>query len=223
VTVRRPGSSPAVASVIGIARNTDVGRLFGQPRPFVYLPLTAPFEPVMTIAVRSTGDTASAVRGLGDALRRAEPDLALDLISTGRTALAAPFVLLRAAGITALGLGGLTLALSMVGLFGIQSHVVLHRTREIGLRMSVGATAGQIRRMVLTDGYRPVVDGLIIGLFGGLAGRVIVRAYVEADVDILDPWMALVPIPLVLAAFAACYAPAHRASTVDPNVALRQI
>ena len=61
----------------------------------------------------------------------------------------------------------------MVGLFGVQSHVVAHRTREIGVRMSVGASARQIKLMVLKDGYRPVIEGLILGLWGGVAGRLI--------------------------------------------------
>jgi ABC-type antimicrobial peptide transport system permease subunit len=108
-----------------------------------------------------------------------------------------------------------------VGLFGIQSHIVAGRTREIGVRISCGATAGHIRKMVLKDGYRPVVEGLALGLFIGLTGRAIVRAYLDIDPSIIDPWvLLLVPIPLVLAAGCACYLPAHRAASVDPNVAL---
>ena len=111
----------------------------------------------------------------------------------------------------------------MAGLFGVQSHVVAHRTREIGVRMSVGASARQIKLMVLKDGYRPVIEGLILGLWGGVAGRLMVRSYMELeDVTIVDPWMLfLTPIPLIAAAFCACYLPASRAASVDPTVALR--
>jgi ABC-type antimicrobial peptide transport system permease subunit len=112
--------------------------------------------------------------------------------------------------------------LSMVGLFGVQSHVVSYRTREIGVRMSVGASARQIKLMVLKDGYRPVMEGLMLGLWGGLAGRVVARAYMGVEVNVVDPWMLLItPIPLMLAAFFACYLPAARAAGVDPTVALR--
>jgi putative ABC transport system permease protein len=76
---------------------------------------------------------------------------------------------------------------------------------------------------VLRDGYRPVFDGLVLGLWGGLAGRAIVRSYLDVDVAILDPWMLLVPIPLIAAALCACYVPAHRASSIDPTVALRHL
>ena len=165
-----------------------------------------------------------AVRALRGALRQADPDLAVEVIGTGRTVLAGASLFRRAAGMTALALGGLTLALAMVGLFGIQSHTVAHRTREIGVRISLGASPSQIQRMVMRDGYRPVVEGLALGLFLGVAGRAIVRAYTDVEVPIVDPWLFfVVPIPLIVAAFCACYFPAHRAAGVDPNVALRHL
>jgi len=217
-------SSRVIATVIGVARDTDVGRIFFEPRPFVYLPLTQRYDPLLTIAARSTGEAALAVRALREALHRADPDVAVDMSGTGRAVLAGPWVLLRAVGVAALALGALTLLLAMVGLFGIQSHIVARRTREIGVRMALGATGAQIQRMVLKDGYRPVLEGLAIGLFIGLAGRAIVRAYLDIDVSVVDLWMlAIVPIPLILAAFCACYLPAHRAAGVDPNVALRHL
>jgi putative ABC transport system permease protein len=89
--------------------------------------------------------------------------------------------------------------------------------------MSLGATTAQIKRMVLRDGYRPVLEGLGLGLFIGLVGRAIVLAYLDVDGRVIDPWTFLVaPVPLILAAFWACYLPARRAACVDPNVALRQ-
>jgi ABC-type antimicrobial peptide transport system permease subunit len=146
------------------------------------------------------------------------------VIGTGREILSGPFMFLRAAGLAALALGALTLLLAMVGLFGVQSHIVARRTREIGVRMSLGASAVQIKRMVLTDGCSPVVEGLALGLFIGLAGRAVVRAYLDIEVSVVDPWMLLtVPIPLIVAAFCACYLPAHRAAAVDPGVALRHL
>ncbi len=224
LTLRSQPSRAQVATVIGIARDTDVGSVLADPRAFFYVPLAQMYDSRLTVVARATGDAALAVRAMREALRRVDPDLAVDGIGTGREMLAGPFVFLRAAGMAALALGALTLVLAMVGLFGIQSHVVGRRTREIGVRMSLGASAAQIKRMVLKDGYKPVFEGLILGLFGGIAGRVIVRAYLDIDVSVVDPWMMLiVPIPLVLAAFCACYLPASRASRVDPNVALRDL
>src|SRR4026207_2395388 len=82
-------------------------------------------------AARSSGAAAGAVRALREALRQVDPDLAVEVIGGGRTVLSGASVFLRAAGVAALALGGVTLALAMVGLFGIQSHTVAHRTREI--------------------------------------------------------------------------------------------
>ncbi len=105
---------------------------------------------------------------------------------------------------------------------GIQSHLVGHRTKEIGVRMSLGATATQIQRMVLKDGYRPVLEGLTVGLVVGLVGRGIVRAYLEVDLRVIDPWMLfVVPPPVLMAAYCACYLPARMAASLNPNAALR--
>lgn len=223
LSIQAPGTVARLATVIGVARDTDVRSLMLSGGPLVYLPLAqqAHYGPTVTLVVRST-DAAAALRALRDAVRRAEPDLAVDMAGTGRAVLSGPFVFLRAAGSAALALGALTLLMAMVGLFGMQSHDVGRRTREIGVRMSCGATAAHIRQMVLRDAVRPVLEGLVLGLTGGLAGRAIVRAYLDVDSAVIDPWMLLVvPLPLLFAALCACYLPARRASRVDPTEALR--
>jgi putative ABC transport system permease protein len=222
IVSRRPAAD-TVAVVVGVARDTDVRRIDTDRRALVYLPWSQHFASGITLTARSTGAASRAVPALREAIRKGDPDLAVTAIGTASSLLAGPFVIVGSLGRGALYLGGLTLLLSMVGLFGVQSHVVAHRTREIGVRMSVGASARQIKLMVLKDGYRPVIEGLILGLWGGVAGRLIVRSYLElTDVTIVDPWMLLLtPIPLIAAAFCACYLPASRAASVDPTVALR--
>ena len=216
------GVAAATATVIGVAANTDVGRIFGDPRPLAYVPLSQYYQPQVTVVARASGSVANAVSAVREAVRRADPDVAVDPIGTGRSVLAGPFQMLRGLGLTAIALGAITLLLAMAGLYGIQSHIIANRTREIGVRMSFGATSAQIKRMVLMDGYRPVLDGLVFGLLIGLIGRAYARAYLELDVAIVDPWILVVtPIPLIGAAFFACYLPARRAAAVDPNVALR--
>jgi putative ABC transport system permease protein len=211
-------------TVVGIARDTDGGRYLSDRKyPTVYMPFSQIYHPFLTITARGS-DSGAALLALQQAIRKASPDVAIEYIGSGRTILTGPYVFLRAMGTMAVGLGGLTLLLAMVGLFGIQSHTVAHRTREIGVRMTFGATAAQIKRMVIKDGYIPVLQGLAIGVFIGFTGRAIIRSYMDADISIVDPWMFLVvPIPLILAAFCACYWPARRASKVDPQVALRAL
>lgn len=212
------------ATVIGVAADTDVGRLLDPQRGLVYLPLTQRYDPFLSIAVRSRGRADEAVQALRAAIHRADPDLPVALIGAGREVLAGRWEFLRALGLWAVGLGVVTLLLAMVGLFGIETHIVSRRTREIGVRMSFGATAMQIRRMVLKDGSRPVFEGLVLGMFMGLVGRSIIRSYTDIDISIVDPWtLFVVPIPLILSAYCACYLPASRAAAVDPSQALRSL
>jgi putative ABC transport system permease protein len=224
LVVRRNDGASQLATVIGVARDTDTRWIYSDRRgALVYLPLQRRAYNALTISARANGGVNAAVAALRESVRRADPDLALTASGPASSLLVGPFAIVKSLGIGALYLGGLTLLLSMVGLFGVQSHAVAHRTREIGVRMSVGATAGRIKLMVLKDGYRPVLEGLALGLWGGLAGRVILRAYMELEnVTIFDPWMLfLTPIPLIIAAACACYLPASRAASVDPTVALR--
>jgi ABC-type antimicrobial peptide transport system permease subunit len=121
-------------------------------------------------------------------------------------------------------LGALTLVLGMIGLYGVQSDVVGRRTRELGVRLALGASAKQIGRMVLLDGLKPVFQGLILGLFFGTVARLIVRVVLVTPITVLDPLsFALIPLPFLIAAFFACYLPAHRAAQVDPNISLRHL
>jgi predicted permease len=212
-------------TIVGIAENTDVVHLFSRDGDVLYVPLTQQRGLPFAIAiVRTEASPYTGLRVLRDAIRRVDPDLAIETAGTGAGALGGPTVFLRAAATFAASLGALTLLLAMVGLYGVQAHGVTRRTREIGVRMSFGATAVHIRRMILKDGYRPVLEGLALGLFIGVVGRALLHAFLWERIDLIDPWMLVaVPIPLLIAAFLACYWPSRRASRVDPMVALRQL
>ena len=224
-TATHPDSA-RTARIVGVAADTDIGSLFSNRGDVVYMPLEQRVG-ALTFAialVRSTSPPSVAVRALREAAVRTDFDLAIESSGTGIGVLGGPTPFLRAGTAFALSLGAITLLLSMVGLYGVQSHGVERRTREIGVRMSFGATAEQIRRLVLKDGYRPVLQGVAIGIIIGFVGRGLVRAFWWEKIDLVDPWMLLaVPVPMVLAAFLACWWPARRAARVDPNVALRHL
>ena len=76
----------------------------------------------------------------------------------------------------------------MVGLYGVQSQIVAHRTREVGIRMALGALTAQIQRMVMREGFRPVAEGFALGLFFGTVARAGIRAMFVGAVDIVDPF-----------------------------------
>jgi putative ABC transport system permease protein len=224
--VRRRGDAPAqTATIVGVARDTDTFFYMSRGRGLVvYAPFAQYFDGSITIVGRAAGNVSPPTGVMEAAIRRADPDLAIAAIGSGPTILSGPFGLLRAATTASLALGLLTLAMSMVGLYGVQSLAVGRRTREIGVRLSFGATSAQVKRMVLTDGYRPVFEGMAIGLFMGIAGRAIVRVFLDVPLAVLDPWMlAVVPLPLIFAAFCACYLPARRAAAIEPMVVLRDL
>ena len=210
------------ATIIGVSRDTDVGRLNGPRHQLIYLPLAQHFDRNITVTARASGRVATTVAALRTVVPAADPAARVDIAGPARSVLWGPYAIVGAAGRGALYLGAFTLLLSMVGLFGVQSQVVVYRTREFGVRMSLGASTRQIQAMVIRDGARPVFDGLVLGLWGGIAGRVLVRSYIDVEVTVLDPWMLIIaPIPIVLAALCACYLPATRAARVDPMTALR--
>lgn len=222
----KPGGRPPAETftIVGIASDTDTGRLMSRSDGTIYVPLSQHYERFLVILARTTGDPARAARQIQKAVHRADPDVGLGAAGPASIMMAGPYFAARIAASFATALGALTLLLSMVGLYGVQSHIVARRTRELGVRMAIGASARQIRRMVLREGYRPVIEGLVLGLVFGAIARTALRAFVSATIQPIDPVaFALVPIPLVIAAFLACYVPARRASRVDPNVALRHL
>jgi putative ABC transport system permease protein len=211
-------------TVVGIARDTDTGRMMSRDDSVTYVPLAQHYEPNVAIVARTSGDPRAAARAVQSALRRADPDFSTGTAGPGYWLLAGAFLAARIAGMLAAALGALTLILAMIGLYGVQSQVVARRTREVGVRMALGATARQIQRMVLGDGFRPVVQGLVLGLVFGTIVRLGLRAVLTGRIEVFDPLAVLVlPIPLFAAAFLACYLPARRAARVNPMVALRHL
>jgi putative ABC transport system permease protein len=210
-------------TVVGVSRDTDTERLTWRRGALMYIPLAQHYEPNLVLLARAR-DPAAGVRVLQSALRRADPDLATGTAGTGVQLLSGAFVMAPVAAVLAAALSAVTLILAMVGLYGIESHLVAWRTRELGVRVTLGAARWQLERMVIREGARPVVEGVVIGLVLGAIARLAIRAIVAAPIQIIDPLaFALVPVPLFAAALVACYLPARRAARVDPNVALRHL
>jgi putative ABC transport system permease protein len=211
-------------TIVGVAADTDAQFVFHRHMGSVYLPFAQRYEPALMLIARTSGDPAALLPGLRLAASRADPDLVLGHPTTGTMAFATMYELIRIAGTGATSLAGLSLVLAMTGLYGVLSQVVSGRTREIGVRMALGAERERIRRMVLRDGLMPVMVGVVLGAgLGGLI-RLALHALTPASLSAGDAVIfSLVPLPLAAGALLACYLPALRASRVDPNVALRDI
>jgi putative ABC transport system permease protein len=118
--------------------------------------------------------------------------------------------------------GGLAIVLASVGIYGVLSYLLTQRSREIGIRMSLGASRGGVLAMTLKQGMRLAVIGLTVGLIGAFAAAKLLASILH-EVRPHDPGiLVLAPVVLALIVLAACYLPAYRASKVDPMNALRQ-
>jgi ABC-type antimicrobial peptide transport system permease subunit len=117
--------------------------------------------------------------------------------------------------------GALALALATIGIYGVVSYLVAHRVREFGIRMALGATAGDVQRMLLREGIRLVAVGVIVGLALALVGSRAVASMLFMATPLDAVTFILVPSILTLVGILACWIPAHRVTRVDPMVALR--
>jgi len=219
-----PAPPVEAVTVIGIAAETDFGDVGNRGGGFPYLPWSQHYLPTATITARTAGEPSSLIDPLKRVVNRVDPDLAvMDAAPASALGGARSLVLRIGAGAAGL-LGWLALVLAMAGLYGVLSELVLRRTREIGIRMALGADAHRLLRMVLMDGVRPVFAGLAIGLGCGAMLRLGFRPLFIRMLPAFDPVIvALVPVAFVVASLVAAYLPARRASSVDPNVALRHL
>jgi len=175
----------------------------------------------MTLVVRGTGDVTLLAGPLRALLREMDPSLPLASVRTMDEVVNASMATPRATGGVLLLFALLALTLAAIGIYGVLTYLVSERTREIGVRVAVGATASQIIRMVLGHGLGLALAGLGCGLvLAGVLSRFMVGLL--HDVRPLDPLtFVLVPLLLFVVAAAAGYLPARRATRVDPVVALR--
>jgi predicted permease len=215
---------PVTMTVIGVASDTDAMGVGRRASGVAYLPLDQHYESQLVLAARVDAEPEAFVGQLRAAIAGVDPDLALAQIGTGLT-LAGPdttFPRIVSSSASLLGLTALVLALA--GLYGVLSQVAAGRTREIGVRLALGADAPAIRRMVIAQGLSPVVIGLVAGLGLGVMARAAMQPLFlgllpAADVTL----MILLPALFLGAGLVACYVPARRAARIHPNVALRSL
>jgi putative ABC transport system permease protein len=175
----------------------------------------------MTLVVRGAGDVRLLAGPLRAVLRGADPSLPLAGVRTMDEVVNASIATPRATGGVLLLFAAIALTLAAVGIYGVLAYLVSERTREIGVRLALGATAGEIHRLVLGHGLGLALAGLACGLALAAAMTRFMAGLLH-DVTPLDP-LTFVAVPLLLLAVAAvaAYLPARRATLVDPVVALR--
>jgi ABC-type antimicrobial peptide transport system permease subunit len=219
-------------TVVGVTHDVRSGWLPAVPSPTVFLPLTAgglarSRTPQATVMVRLAGGTAplAAVR---DRMASLHPGLTVFNVQTMSENLDRINAFAEWSTAVYFVLGLFSLLLACIGLGGVTAYTVAQRRKEIGIRMALGARAGQVQGLVMRDGAALIVVGLLCGLGGAMALR---RAFSHISEPLakgfaqpaLDRWL-IAGAPLLLAALAlvACYVPARRATKIDPVAALRE-
>jgi predicted permease len=207
------------ARVVGIAADAQMGRLGAVNRRYAYVP-----GDYWDLLVRRDAAAATAVEaGLRTLATQIDPDVVLEITSLDDAIWASSGYLEMARLTSMIGaaVGALSLLMAVVGLFGLTSYAVEQRTREFGVRMALGARAGDVVRLVTGQSLRLVGIGAVLGIAGAAAGGGVLRAMLFG-VSPVDP-VAYGVVVLLLAAvsFVACFVPARRATRVDPMVALR--
>jgi putative ABC transport system permease protein len=213
------GEGPkAIVGVVGDVRHRGPG---DAPRPEVYIPHAQFSNAALHLLVRTDAGVVPDAAALYQAIHTVRPDIARQPIRSLASYRDDTLSLPRFNTALLVGFAVIALALASVGLYGVTSYVTAQRTREIGVRMALGAEPGSVLRLMMTQVLRPVGLGILLGIGAAL---VVTRA--------LQPWlygvastdlgtMAVVVAVLVIVACAASFIPAQRAARIDPTTALR--
>jgi predicted permease len=211
--------------VIGIAKNGKYAYWAEPPLAALWTPFAQDYNSKMFVEVRTKGDPAAITASVREQVHALDPNLSIFRISTMEMfyrdrAMLGPRLLAQV--ITTTGLMGLVLA--VIGLYGVVAYAVSRRTREIGIRMAIGARPGDVLRMVVGQGATFTAIGLGVGL--AIVIPVLARGFFQTFVIGVSPYdpAILIGVPAILAAvmIAACWIPARRAARIDPINALRQ-
>jgi putative ABC transport system permease protein len=207
--------------VIGVVGDVHGSGLEKAPQQVVYLPYWYRGRSATALIVRTAMDPKSIAGAVRAELHKLDPELPVPQFRTMQDIVSASVAERKFQLSLVLVFAGVALMLACVGIFGVVSYTVAQRRGEMGIRLALGATAGNLRTMVLRQGLAPVLVGLGCGIAGALAlGRVMEGLLF--GVKATDPWtLAGVAAVLIGVAAAACYIPAMKVSRVDPLSALR--
>ena len=217
----QPGSNDSEAEVIGVADDVRTSSLEAEGSPVVYLPHWNVGLRGGTLLLRTTGDPAALTEPARAVLRRLDPGVAVSRVRTLREVVSIALAARRFQLALLALFAGMAVLAAGVGIYGIVAQSLAQRTREIGVRRSLGARAGDVHRLVLREGMRPVAIGLAVGLVVAYAaGRA--AAGLLFGVRAGDPLVSLaVALLLGVVAAVACLVPARRATSTDLALLMR--
>jgi predicted permease len=211
-----------LVEVIGVAHDSKYLFVVEGSLPYFYVPFTQLFSSMRVLHIRSLVDPETLNSRVEQEVHALDPVMPVSFQTMdGAVAGAQGFFLLRVGAIQAGAMGLLGLLLAAVGVYGVMSYGAAQRTREIGIRMALGATPQTVLGMILHQGVWMVIAGVVVGLMGATAVTRVLGRFLFS-ISFADPVVFFAAaILLALVALAACWIPAHRAMRVEPMVALR--
>jgi predicted permease len=219
----RAGDDNAWVQVVGLAKTSKYVFIAEPPSDFVYFPNRQTRPRQMILLARSAGEASALAAPLREVVRGLDPNMPIfnvrtmeELYRMRATSIFNVLVTIIAA------MGAMGLGLAIVGLYGLVAYAASRRTREIGIRIAIGAERGSVARLVLRQGLSLALTGLVVGLAGSVvAGRMLVAAFPTGS-DQRDTMAIVMVVPIVLVVtLLATYIPARRAARVNPVEALR--
>jgi predicted permease len=208
--------------IVGVVKDSSNGGLSEPPPPVFYLPYLQQGSSRATLQLRTKDNPTALVSLVRQQITALDPNVTpLSVLTMADAFSSNGLFLFRIVAMLGGAFGLIALSLAIVGLYGVVSFVVDRRTQEIGIRMALGAQRGDVLRIILTNGISLAMAGVVIGTVVTLAAAPLMRSLLNG-VSPRDPLTFVVTsLILLIATSVASWIPAHRATCVDPNVALR--
>jgi putative ABC transport system permease protein len=207
--------------IVGIVRDIRHGSLRSTPVPELYMPYQQRPTGDMTLVLRSSGDPLALAAPAREVIRRIDPNQPIAHVETLSDLLAASLAPPRTNFVLLSVFAAVALVLAMVGVYGLLSHAVVQRTPELGIRLALGGQPNDIRLLILRQGLRLVLAGVLVGVPAALALGHALRTLLFGVAPTDAVTLLGASATLVAVAAIACYVPARRATRVDPMTALR--
>ncbi len=215
------GAQGPWAEIVGVVRDSKYLTLGEEPVPCVYLPLTQNHETGVSLHVRATVDPSSLIAAVRNEVQSLEKNLPVANVRPMIEIIGSSLYAARMGAMLLGVFGALALLLAAIGLYGVMSYVVSRRTRELGIRLALGAQSSDVFKLVLREGMTLVAIGVGLGLAAAMVVTRLLASFLYGISATDGVTFASIPLILALVALVACYLPARRAMKVDPMVALR--